>query len=144
MGSYYSSLPLDANFQFKKKKKGKEMKRKKKKRKKKKKKAWCMTKHQVSIQETDKSSSSVIYLTLCFSLCSAILLGLSLYFLWTKSCVALCPFSTGACFRLWFHSPLVDIQNCNSPSRFGTNEIFKYHNALLNRKSEFYFLSFLC
>jgi len=58
----YSSSPLNANFQFKKKKK-----------------AWYMAKSQVSIQETDKSSSSVIHLTFSFSLWLAILLRLDLF-----------------------------------------------------------------
>lgn len=59
-----------------------------------------MAKCQVSIQETDKSSSSMIHLAFSFSLWLTILLRLDLF--WNKNFVALCLFSTDKYFRLCF------------------------------------------
>lgn len=95
-------------------------------------KAWFVAKYQVSIQETDKSSSLMIHLTFSISLWLTILLTLDLF--WNKSFVALCPFSTDKSFGFDFVPSLLAMQNCNSASRFGTNEILKYQNVSLNRK----------
>lgn len=100
-----------------------------------------MAKNQVSIQDTDKSSSSMIHLTFYFSLWLTILLTLDLF--WNNSFVALRPFSTDKSFGFYFVPFLLAIQNCNSASRFGTNEILKYQNVLLNRKILFFVLPML-
>lgn len=82
---HYSLLPLNANFQFKKIKK----------------KACHLARCLLSIQETGKSSPSVIPLTRCFSWWLVVLLRLLLHFLQNKSCDGtVSTFSTDKYLRL--------------------------------------------